>query len=68
MIGPMFEAVIVQNEPDAPVYWEHSLITWSFPLCSENAHTGAAPEVIENVRAAPANSTRAKLAVIGFTR
>jgi hypothetical protein len=39
LIGPTFEDVIVQNEPDAPVYREHSLIAWRFPLCSENAHT-----------------------------
>jgi hypothetical protein len=59
--------VIVQNWPGIPLYSEQSFATWRFPLRSENAHAGAAPEVIEKMRAAPADNTRAKLAVVSFT-
>jgi hypothetical protein len=35
----MFEDVIVQNEPAAPVYSEHSFVTWRAPLRGADADT-----------------------------
>ena len=34
-----FEDVIVQKDPAAPVYCEHSFVTWSCPFRAECADT-----------------------------
>jgi hypothetical protein len=39
LISGIFEDVIVQNEPAAPVYCEHSFVTWSAPFWPEDAET-----------------------------
>jgi hypothetical protein len=61
LIRARFEDVIVQKSPAAPVHSEHSFVTWSSLLRSEDADTAATPLLSPTLRAAyPASGTRAR--------
>jgi hypothetical protein len=63
LILPRFEDVIVQNEPAAPVYSEHSFVTWRGLCRSEEADTGAAPVLNARVRATTGIRGRTEIGV-----
>jgi len=44
LIQGMFEDVIVQNEPAAPVYCEHSFVTYSAPAREDPESASAADD------------------------
>ena len=54
MISATFDDVIVQKEPAAPMYFEHSFVTWRSLSRSEDADTEATPVLSARVRATKA--------------